>query len=152
MKTCLPNFVNDYGLLVVSALPAELRFLIDYYAAVREEGAGPWPVYCNADRSVVLVETGIGSLSASAAVAHTIAHYSIPSVWSVLNVGIAGSGNFPVGQWVLAQEVVDTTSDLRFYLRPPRIHAIPRGCLRSYPSHLVIIICLLFLIWRQLEF
>jgi hypothetical protein len=133
MKTCSPNSVHNSGLLIAAALPVELRLLIDHFSAVRQE-AGPWPVYCNADRSVVLLETGIGMLAAAAALSHAMGYLSIPACWSVLNVGIAGSGSLPVGQWVLAQEVVDTSNDARFYLRPPRIKGIERSCIHSHAA------------------
>ena len=132
MKVCSQNSLNDSGLLIAAALPVELRLLIDHYRATRVEAAGPWSVYINADRSVVLLETGIGSLSAAAALAHAMSHFKIPGSWSVLNVGIAGSGLFPVGQWVLAQSVLDVAANTPYYLRPPRFERIPRCPVRSY--------------------
>ena len=132
MKACSENLLNNSGLLVVSALPVELRLLIDHYRAGRVEHAGSWPVYVNADKSVVLLESGVGGISSAAAIAHAMSHFKIPTSWSVLNIGIAGSGLYPVGQWVLAQSVLDMPSNTPYYLRPPRVQGIPRGTVRSY--------------------
>lgn len=131
--TSLIQTASDSGVLITAALPVELRLLIDHFSAKRIDDAGPWPVYSNADRSVILLETGVGAVSAAAAVAHCFAYFSLSSHWSVLNVGIAGSGAYPVGQWVMALDVMDTTNNMHFYLRPPRIAGVQRTTVRSYP-------------------
>lgn len=119
-------------LLMAAALPVELRVFIDYFAAKRVEDAGPWPVYASPDGQAVLLEIGVGSLAASAAVAYAFGVLRLPSTCTVLNLGIAGSGAYARGQWVLAQEVIDVASGTHFYLRPPRIAGIERGAVRSY--------------------
>lgn len=132
MKKDLSQTADTCALLVAAALPVELRPLIDCFSATRLEGTGPWPVYSNPDKRVMLVETGVGMLAAAAAVSHTLARFNLPNTCTVLNVGIAGSGAYERGQWVLAQEVVDTTTSSHYYLRPPRIAGLERGCVRSY--------------------
>jgi hypothetical protein len=118
--------------LILSALPVELRLCIDYFSAKRVEEAGPWPVYRSVDGTVILVETGLGMLSAAAATAHVFSHFSIPLTCTVLNLGIAGSGHFKIGQWVLAHEVIDTSTKNHYYLRPPSVQGLPCGTLRTY--------------------
>ncbi len=99
----------------VVALKAEGQPLIERYRLERDAGFGAFKVFRRGD--VALVVSGIGKAAAAAATAylHLAAGGERDALW--LNVGIAGHGTRPVGDAVLAHEILDRASGRRWHPR-----------------------------------
>ncbi len=108
-----------------TALPSEAKPLLRHFGLRGEPTPGPFP--CYVDDDVALVVSGIGKAQAGAACAYLYAqlqHHARVSAAALasaawINVGIAGHGTHPIGQAVLAHEVLDRASGRRHY--PPLV-------------------------------
>ena len=98
---------------IVVALPEEARPVIHHYRLKRFHDINAFPVYGNED--IRLIVSGIGKLSSATATGYLsgINGSDESSAW--INVGIAGSANIPVGQAVLAHQLIDDVSQQKFY-------------------------------------
>ncbi len=103
----------------VVALPAEARPLIERYR-LRRRANGPFPVYEN--DAAALIVSGVGRAKAAAATKclHALAG-GRAAAW--LNVGIAGHGERPRGEAVLAHRIRDDASARNWY--PPLLFDAP---------------------------
>lgn len=104
---------------IVAAFAAEARPLRRRLKLKRHDHAGiPYPLYLSDD--CLLLETGLGKLRASAAVASVLTAY--PSVRTVLNIGIAG-GAADLGSCHLGHAIHDRASGRYWYpdLPPSRL-------------------------------
>ena len=108
-----------------TALPSEAKPLLRHFGLKGEPTPGPFPCYVGED--VALVVSGIGKIQAAAAVSYLYSQlHHHPDVSGAalasaawINVGIAGHGSHPVGQAILAHEVLDRASGRRHY--PPLV-------------------------------
>lgn len=123
---------SEGGVVITAALSVELRSLLDHFGAKRLQKIGfPWPVYAAGNGSLIFVETGVGGYQAAAACSATAVQLQIPKHWCWLNLGIAGSGVHARGSWVLANRVLDESSGLVAFLRPPQSLGLVRDCVRT---------------------
>ena len=97
--------------LIVAALPAEARPLIDHWRLKREPNSNAFAIYSNDQRSpaIHLVVSGTGKINAAAACAHLYMHCR-PAHACWLNIGIAGHAARDVGTALLVHYVVDSAS------------------------------------------
>ncbi|MEM7206308.1 MAG: hypothetical protein AAF434_00660 [Pseudomonadota bacterium] len=103
--------------LIVVALPAEARALIDYYRLRRVVQSHAFAVYQNNAEDTWLAVSGIGKVSMAAACAH-LHHCSganANDVW--LNIGIAGHAEYSVGDVLLVHSATDANTGRTHY--PP---------------------------------
>lgn len=98
---------------IVVALPEEARPIVHHFRLNRIHEINAFPVYGR--DQVRLIVSGIGKLSSATATGYLsgINDSAKPGAW--LNVGIAGSAKMPVGQAVLANQVIDDVSRHKFY-------------------------------------
>ena len=94
----------------VIALKAEAEEIINNYALERVANK-PFPVYKNRDIDIWLVLSGIGQINAVAATTYLYvkSDASYNTIW--INLGIAGSRNFKVGELVQIDKI--TSNDFR---------------------------------------
>ncbi|MEM7293857.1 MAG: hypothetical protein AAF420_10755 [Pseudomonadota bacterium] len=102
--------------LVVVALPAEARPLLDHWRLQRVNESSAFPVYRNREQSLWLIVSGIGKTNAAAAVAHLYHCSGAPdAVW--INTGIAGHSTMPLGKIFIAHSITNSTGGYSVY--PP---------------------------------
>ncbi len=98
----------------VVALKAESQPLIERYRLERDAGFAAFRVFRRGDRALVVSGIGKAAAAAAAAYLHLATGGERHAVW--LNVGIAGHGTRPVGEAVLARQVIDRASGRRWQL------------------------------------
>ena len=105
--------------LVVVALPAEARPLIDHWRLKRDADSHAFPLYCSSANSttpVSLIVSGIGKQNTAAACAHLYnGRKPRSNVW--LNTGIAGHASQALGTTLICHCCEDASSGRRHY--PP---------------------------------
>lgn len=100
---------------IVTALPAEARPIIQRLGLVRDNTAAEFPLYRNGRQALVV--SGVG-VAASQEATHWLARLQpVSAVW--INLGIAGHPHRPVGEAVMASEIVDRESGDRWQTRLP---------------------------------
>ena len=100
--------------MIQVALTCEARPIIDHYRLKRQDSS-VFAKYQNADASLVLIVSGVGKLNAATALAHSLSSVHYPEHQSFLNVGIAGSSQFSVGDCAMAHKVVDSATQHVWY-------------------------------------
>ncbi len=100
-------------LRLVVALKAEAQPLVEHYRLERDAGFGAFKVFRRGEAALVV--SGIGKVAAAAATSylHLATGGERGAVW--LNVGIAGHRSRPVGEAVLAREILDRASGRRWH-------------------------------------
>lgn len=108
------NIENKPGVTIQVALPCEARPIIDHFR-LKRLGSSVFAKYQNADASLALIVSGVGKLNATIALAQNLSSLCYPEHQSFLNIGIAGSSQFSVGDCVMAHKVVDTATQHVWY-------------------------------------
>ena len=92
----------------VVALPAEAKPIAAFFDLRRQAPHGDFPLYRGA--SVSLVVSGVGKAAAAAATEflHRRVGAQDKSLW--INLGIAGHGDLPIGEALLAHRITDAAS------------------------------------------
>lgn len=107
------TLANDTMLNFVVALSEEARPIIQQFRLKRLHSINAFPVYGNDE--VRLIVSGIGKLAAATATGYLAGIDSAGKATAWLNVGVAGSKSLPVGQTVLAHQIIDAVSQQKFY-------------------------------------
>ena len=131
MNNSEKNTANQPRVTIQVALPCEARPLIDRYRLKRLDGAA-FTRYRNAESSLELVVSGVGKLNAAIALAHSMGSNSHPEWHAFLNVGIAGSAQFSVGDCVMAHKVIDTATRHVWYPLLMKRSIMPTASLSCY--------------------
>ena len=103
------------------ALPCEAKPLIEHYKLKKETGIHAFSIFQN--NNITLTVTGIGKASMAAGIAYTQAQFHANNPPVMLNIGIAGHLNHPVGSVFLADKITDQDSGRRYF--PPIIFSPP---------------------------
>jgi adenosylhomocysteine nucleosidase len=101
--------------LVVTALPAEARPLIDCWGMHRDSASRVFPVYHaqHNGEKISLIVSGIGKINAAAGCAHLYNLCTPPNaLW--LNAGIAGHAERDRGDAFIAHSIEDSTTGKRW--------------------------------------
>lgn len=106
--------IADFSYLF-SALPCEAKPIVSHFKLKKNLAIQPFEIYSN--DHIVLTVTGIGKSAMAAGVAFTQALFSAKNLPVMLNIGIAGHRNHPVGSVFLADKITDSDTGRRFY--PP---------------------------------
>jgi adenosylhomocysteine nucleosidase len=106
---------------IYTALPCEAKPLIDFYRLKKDTAIHSFDVYTN--KALCLTVTGIGKNAMAAAVAYTLAIFSSAKNPVMLNVGIAGHKNHPIGSVYLVDKITDGDSGRRHF--PPLVFTPP---------------------------
>ncbi len=92
----------------------------------------PFTIYFNDE--YVLVVSGIGKTSMASSIGYALAYFGAPPSPILLNVGIAGHLNQPLGSIHLADKVIDADSSKRFYPQLPFTAPCPSHALATYSA------------------
>ncbi len=111
---------NPPGIFIYTALPCEAKPLIEHFRLKKDTTALPFAVYFNQD--IHLTVTGIGKSAMAAGIGYTQAR--VPHENPVLlNVGIAGHKDQPLGSLFLIDKITDFDSQRNYY--PPLVFTPP---------------------------
>jgi adenosylhomocysteine nucleosidase len=94
-------------LTIAVALACEARPIIKHYGLKRNYSIHPFEVY--QDERIDLIITGIGKVKMAAAVSY------LRNEGGYLNVGIAGSDTFGLGEFIVANKIIDAATQRAFY-------------------------------------
>ena len=100
---------------IFCALKCEATPLLDFFELSHCVQSSPFPVYTDKKQEVSLTITGIGKLSAAAAVIHVQSLFELNDHDICLNIGIAGHMDYPVGELRLANRIEDADSGECWY-------------------------------------
>jgi len=103
-------------MILVTALQSETRPLVEHFDLDGRQAEGPFQRY--GSDGLELIRCGPGKTAAAAAVAYLAGRLDGPGPRFWLNVGVAGHGDRPTGDVVLAGEVVDGETGERWYPQP----------------------------------
>jgi nucleoside phosphorylase len=103
----------DPTVFIFVALPCEAKPFIQAWNLKKNSQHKAFSIYVNQDRVVVV--SGVGKLAMAAAVAYTLCLYSNTSDPILVNVGIAGHRDYPLGNLYLADKVSDIETLKNYY-------------------------------------
>jgi len=108
-------------IFIYVALPCEAKPLIEHFKLSKDLNCRAFEIYSNED--ICLTVTGIGKCAMAAGVAYTQAGVDAAGNPVMLNLGIAGHAEHPVGQAFLAGKLIDADSGKNYY--PPLTYTSP---------------------------
>ena len=99
----------------VVAMPSEAKPINRHFGLIRDNSATQYSVYRN--QGMALIITGIGCAASEQATRWLMELLPEPAVW--INAGIAGHSHLPVGEALLASEILHRPSGNRWQTRLP---------------------------------
>ena len=102
-----------HKLFIYIALPCEAKPLVEHFKLKKEVAVQPFAVYLNKD--ICLTVTGVGKSAMAAGVAYTQALFASTEPVIILNLGIAGHQDHPLGSLFLIDKITDADSQRRYY-------------------------------------
>ena len=93
------------SLFIFIALACEAKPLIQKYALKKLPQPHPFELYSNGEKVVII--TGVGKVAMAGAVAYSLAVFQHPQNPVLMNLGIAGHQNKPLGSMYLADKIID---------------------------------------------
>jgi len=117
---------NALKIFIYTALPCEAKPLVEYFSLKKEVGIQPFAVYLNHD--ICLTVTGLGKSAMAAGVAYTQALFAPVEHPVMLNIGIAGHKDHPLGGLFLIDKIIDGDSQKSYY---PSLIFTPTCCTSS---------------------
>ncbi|WP_445372160.1 hypothetical protein ACH518_05435 [Methylomonas sp. HW2-6] len=123
--------VNDSApeIFVFVALPCEAKPLVAAWKLKKNTQIQAFVTYQN--QNSVLTVSGLGKVAMAAAVAYTLARHPDVAQPLLLNLGVAGHRNLPLGSCVLADQIIDADSGRRFYPQLPFSVPCPTHALKT---------------------
>ena len=109
---------------LVVALPPEAKPLIRHFGLEFKSG-DTFKVYANGGETIHLIISGVGKVSAAAAVSHLASFSRGNSATAWFNVGVAGHKTLSVSTLVAAHKITDAGSGRSWY--PPMVLDLPCG-------------------------
>jgi nucleoside phosphorylase len=104
---------NAYKIFIYTALPCEAKPLIEHFSLKRDAAVQPFAVYLN--HEICLTVTGLGKSAMAAGVAYTQALFASVEHPVLLNIGIAGHKDHPLGGLFLIDKIIDVDSQRSYY-------------------------------------
>lgn len=115
MSRYCENIPQSAKINLIVALPAEARPFIRYLCLKRISINNQFQIFKNKNDSIHLIVSGMGKIKSAAACAYLHAFTGSLSHTVYLNVGIAGSANFSLGEWVAAHKIQDAATNQAIY-------------------------------------
>ncbi|CAG7856522.1 hypothetical protein MCAMS1_01038 [biofilm metagenome] len=112
---------SNPDIFLFTALPCEAKPLIDFYKLKKDNTVQAFNIFCNDE--IFLTITGIGKTAMAAGVAYSQALMPKTNNPPMLNIGIAGHKNHPIGTLFLIDKITDSDTGRRFY--PPLVFSPP---------------------------
>ena len=116
--------MNAFGkqkIFIYTALACEAKPIIDYFQLKKDITIQCVTVYGN--NNICLTVTGVGKTAMAAGIAYTLALFSSAPNPILLNIGIAGHKEHPIGSVFLIDKITDADSGRRYY--PPLVFTPP---------------------------
>jgi adenosylhomocysteine nucleosidase len=107
--------MNQYAhrIFIYTALPCEAKPLVEHFSLKKDVTVQPFAVYLNHD--ICLTVTGVGKSAMAAGVAYTQALFASVEHPVMLNIGIAGNKDHPLGSLFLIDKIIDVDSQKSYY-------------------------------------
>lgn len=106
-------FILDPTVFIFVALPCEAKPFIQAWNLKKSPQHKAFSIYVN--QECVIVVSGVGKLAMAAAVAYTLCLYSNAADPILVNLGIAGHRNYPLGNMYLADKISDIETAKNYY-------------------------------------
>lgn len=97
-------------LVICVALSCEARPLLDFYQLKKDIRATVFDLYCHRELPLALLVTGVGKLKMAAAVAWVYQYLGLSQEARYINIGIAGSRHFSLGDVIIAEKIIDSSA------------------------------------------
>jgi adenosylhomocysteine nucleosidase len=104
---------NTHKIFIYAALPYEAKPLVEHFGLKRDGSVRPFAVYLSQD--ICLTVTGLGKSAMAAGVAYTQALFASVEHPVMLNIGIAGHKDHPLGDLFLIDKIIDVDSQKSYY-------------------------------------
>ena len=104
---------SAHKIFIYTALPCEAKPLVEHFGLKKDVSVQPFAVYLNHD--ICLTVTGLGKSAMAAGVAYTQALFSSVEHPVMLNIGIAGHRDHPLGCLFLIDKIIDIDSQKSYY-------------------------------------
>ncbi len=104
---------HDHRIFIYTALPCEAKPLVEHFSLKKDVTVQPFAVYLNHD--ICLTVTGLGKSAMAAGVAYTQALFASVEHPVMLNIGIAGHKDYPLGSLFLIDKIIDVDSQKSYY-------------------------------------
>lgn len=104
---------NTHKIFIYTALPCEAKPLVAHFGLKKDVSVRPFAVYLNHD--ICLTVTGLGKSAMAASVAYTQALFASVEHPVMLNIGIAGHKEHPLGDLFLIDKIIDVDSEKSWY-------------------------------------
>jgi len=124
---------RDNQLNLVVALPSEARAFIDFYQLHKLTEHTVFDLYCNHQQNIHLIVSGVGKVNSSAATTYLYFASGRYNHAIYLNVGIAGSADFKLGDCVLIDKITDDATKKSCYPFVLKT-SMPRASLITYDN------------------
>lgn len=118
-----------HKIFIYTALSCEAKPLVEYFSLKKDVTVQPFAVYLNPD--ICLTVTGLGKSAMAAGVAYTQALFASIEHPVLLNIGIAGHKDHPVGDLFLIDKIVDVDSQKNYYPSLSFTPVCPTGSIRT---------------------
>ena len=102
-----------HKIFIYTALPCEAKPLVEHFNLRKDVTVQPFAVYLNHD--ICLTVTGLGKSAMAAGVAYTQALFATVEHPVMLNIGIAGHKDYPLGDLFLIDKIIDVDSHRSYY-------------------------------------
>jgi len=102
-----------HKIFIYTALPCEAKPLVAYFSLKKDVTVQPFAVYLNHD--ICLTVTGLGKSAMAAGVAYTQALFASVEHPVMLNIGIAGHRDHPLGGLFFINKIIDIDSQRSYY-------------------------------------
>lgn len=102
-----------HKIFIYTALPCEAKPLVEHFSLKKDVTVQPFAVYLNHD--ICLTVTGLGKSAMAAGVAYTQALFASVEHPVMLNMGIAGHKDHPLGSLFLIDKIIDVDSQKSWY-------------------------------------
>ena len=119
-------------IIIVTALECEARPLIDAYKLKRNLSINNFIIYHN--NNIILAIAGIGELAMANAIAFMAGKNLITSHSSIINYGIAGAKNFPIGEFFEINKISKDYSKNSYYPIKTHDFSLKSQELKTYQS------------------
>jgi nucleoside phosphorylase len=111
---------NTHKIFIYAALPCEAKPLVEHFGLKKDGSVRPFAVYLSQD--ICLTVTGLGKSAMAAGVGYTQALFASVEHPVMLNIGIAGHKDHPLGGLFLIDRIIDVDSLKSYY---PSLNVTP---------------------------
>lgn len=112
------------------ALGLEAKPIINYFKLKKDINIKKFQVFRN--ENITLIITGVGIIKSLIAITHIFTLDEVNNDSYLFNIGVCGSDKFEIGKIILANKVVDSENNIKFYSDMIVEHSFIEGSLESF--------------------